>query len=164
MVHEGSIQNRSRRVRRGSARVDACVRAGRRRQYDGVDQRQGCRLERRRAARRHGFGDEPVDDGHPDLGQRRWRQLPVSGASAGHLRTSLRATRLHHAQARKYSDLDGVHRDGERRPRGRVAAGDGHGDGQFAGHRHLVDASSRTSSSRRCRRSRTHAISGRCSR
>ena len=35
-------------------------------------------IERRRAARRHGYGDQPVGDGRADLGHRRWRQLPVS--------------------------------------------------------------------------------------
>ena len=55
--------------------------------------------------------------------------------------------------------------DGERRARGRVAAGDGDGHRRLAGHRHLARrACSRTSSSKRCRQFRTRATCGRCSR
>ena len=82
----------------------------------------------------------PSSMGIHELRHRHRWQLSVSRAASGHLYGDVRAAGLQHPQAREHLDLDGLHRDGERRARGRLAAGDRDGHRRLAGHRHLEHA------------------------
>ncbi len=86
--------------------------------------------------------DEPLVDGRPDVGHRHRWQLSLSGAAARHLHGDVRAPRVQHPETRKHPDFDGLHRGGQRRARGGVAAGDRDGHRRLAGHRHVEHARS----------------------